>query len=233
MGANPRKQPSHTRWPVLLIATLALALGGAANASVAVRGHAPCPPPGAAVQAQDSAIVAYFVRGPDTMVVCDRASGFREQIGPVDVFPAPAIAVSGELYVYGDILPGTEEGIEARRLLPVNSGSPPSGAALVAGDFSTHNAKLITIKLKSDGAYAWMTCEIKGPLQAYFVTGPHARCSHPGVPIWVYKHDANQSDGAALTLLAHGRTIDPRTLRLHGSIISWRQQGWTRTATLH
>jgi hypothetical protein len=217
---------------MVLIAVLGLAaLGSGAGASDVARRHAPCPTPGAHVQAADSRIVAYFVRGPDTMFVCDRASGFREEIGPVDVFPAPAVGVSGELYVYGDILPGTGEGIEAGRLLPVNSGSPPSGAALIAGD-TGRDAKLITVKLKSDGAYVWMTCEIKGPLKAYLASGPHARCQHPGVPIWVYKHDANQSEGNALSLLAFGNTIDPQSLRLQGSNASWRQHGRTRTAKL-
>jgi hypothetical protein len=232
MDPNRRKRAGHARWPILLIATLALALGGSANADVVARHRAPCPRRGAHVLARDTQIVMYLAPQPDGMIVCDRATGYREATGADDVFPAPAVAVAGELYVYGNVAPGTGESIEAGRLLPRNSGSPPSGAALIAGEFSGRDAKLITVKLKSDGAYAWMTCEIIGSVKAYLATGPHARCEHTGVPIWVYKHDATQADGQALTLLAHGNTIDPQSLQLRGSVVSWRQRGRTRTARL-
>jgi len=234
MDTNRRKQPGHARRSVLLIAALALALavGASANADVAARRPAPCPRLGARVLAEDSKIVMYLAPQPDGLIICDRTSGYREATGAGDVFPPPAVAVSGELYVYGDITPGTGESIDAGRLLPVNSDPPPSGAALIAGAFSGRDAKLIAMKLKSDGAYAWMTCEINGPLKAYLATGPHARCEHPGVPIWVYKHDTRQTEGSALTLLAHGNTIDPASLRLRGSIVSWHQHGRTRTAKL-
>jgi hypothetical protein len=164
------------------------------------------------------------------MAVCDRASGLRQRMGPPTdyFFPAPAVAASGRLVVLGDISENVSRGVIPYRM-SANGLVRQNGAPLLAG--TSGRAKLITVKLKPDGAYAWMTCRIVGPLAPYLRTGEHARCDRPGVAIYVYTHNAADDDDTSRRV-GQGSTIDPRTFRLRGSTISWRQHGRTREASL-
>jgi len=45
--------------------------------------------------------------------------------------------------------------------------------------------------------------------------------------------EVHKLDGGGSRLLDSGTGIDPRSLRLHGSALTWRDAKQTRSATLH
>jgi len=82
------------------------------------------------------------------------------------------------------------------------------------------------LKLKPNGAMAWIACAVD------FRRPPNVRrtCRRPGgltKQLWAW----NLADGKP-RLVAHGKRIDPRTLKLNGSRLTWKAGKRHRAATL-
>ena len=85
--------------------------------------------------------------------------------------------------------------------------------------------KIGSVVANPGGGVAWISCP-----QAPRVDGTRGpTCLRPGHPDHVFKVDSGTK---RRRLLASGSDIDPGSLRLRGSRLTWRQGGRTRSATL-
>lgn len=94
------------------------------------------------------------------------------------------------------------------------------------------NVAVGDLVLTADGAYAVTVCSTGADL--YYVSHPtrlaRRLCSRPGRRVQVIAVD---SIGPGRDrVVGRGRTIDPRSLRLRGRRVTWRQNGRKRSATL-
>lgn len=122
--------------------------------------------------------------------------------------------------------------------------SPYAEAAVVVGDTRTgrspgplgielgENVAVGDLALAADGAYAVTVCSTGADL--YYVSRPtrlaRRLCSRPGRRVQVIAVDG--VGPGRERVVGQGRTIDPRSLRLRGRRVTWRQNGRTRSATL-
>jgi len=86
-------------------------------------------------------------------------------------------------------------------------------------------AQVSALRLRADGGVAWVSC----PTQ-FSSDGVDRSCTVPSAMTkWVYEWGPHQ---AQPRLVASGRDVDPRTLRLHGRRVTWQQGGRTQSASV-
>jgi hypothetical protein len=92
------------------------------------------------------------------------------------------------------------------------------------------SAKIGSLRLRGKTSVAWIEC----PLEDGFADGnPRPNCVRPGLSRnAVLKRDSDTSPDRKADLLDEGEGIDPRSLRLGGSTLTWIKDGERRSATL-
>jgi hypothetical protein len=202
--------------------------------------------------------VLYSERGTfGDLVACDLADGDRsDQAGGWSLttgtgFRPPAAAVAGALVATAELSFDYDDGVQSQINVVSLKGRPDVWSAdVVYGPYAggTSGAKIISMALEPDGAIAWTTCQRQPALRDELSGARDAPCERPGAGIWVYTHQSPQPGGsfvppfqpppnvppapAAYTAVAHGNDIDPRSLRIVGSRVTWIEHGAVRSAPL-
>ncbi len=210
-----------SRYPVVLLAVAALAGYGIAEAASAATPAgagrtAHCGPAHAHTLVASRAVRIYLVR--ETVYGCAGASGKSHRLGKRGFCPLQAcvgrVALAGrtaayELDTFG--VDTSSSGVVVRNL--ANGRVLMNRGAIwnVPGPESFESVSSIVVK--RDGAVAWI-----------------AKVSSIGHPSALF--EVHRDDRQAHDLLDSGPGIAPRSLRLHGSTITWTDAGKTRSATL-
>jgi hypothetical protein len=92
-------------------------------------------------------------------------------------------------------------------------------------------SKVASIRVRRSGAVAWIACRSTAGANRDLVSGPRERCQRPGVMSWVFARQSDASDIRAV-LLDRGRGIDPDSLRLRGSDLTWHHGDTVRNGSL-
>jgi hypothetical protein len=175
------------------------------------------------------------------LFACKRANGLHDPLGIGGAqyfFPPPALAIAGDVEAAAAVFPLSDEDPfgPISSVLYVERVGTHADETLYATDLyagSIPAPKAVSIKVRSNGSAAWMTCPPSTSFVSDLVSGSRARCRRTGTEIFVYEHDAAQGTSAAPILLAQGTNIDPGSLLLHGTVLSWKQAGSTVTAHLY
>jgi hypothetical protein len=140
------------------------------------------------------------------------------------IFPSRTSAIAGPLVAHGDDFADEYEAYTRLRVTDLRD--EVSGVNRVADLETTRVGELARTRLRADGAVAWISC----PRRHSPFGRLSRRCERPGgrlKHVWAF-----DSTGAEPRLLDSGRGIDPRTLRLRGSRLTWRKAGELRRAIL-
>lgn len=167
-----------------------------------------------------------------------QASIVRYSADNAQIMPPPGIATHGELIAFGfDDFTNPDGAITEIDIETLSH--PPNFYTLIASAVMPDlgAAKVVTIKVDGKGDAVWIACAsaVTGRqddrrLGLDFATGRAARCQRPGPTMWVYYQRGIAS--SVQRLLAHGRSIDPLSLRLQGSTATWQDSGRSRTADI-
>ncbi|MGI8572862.1 MAG: hypothetical protein ACR2L9_09620 [Solirubrobacteraceae bacterium] len=209
------------RYPVVLLAAAALAsygiAGSASAATAAGAGRtAHCGPAHAPTLVGSRAVRIYLVR--KTVYGCAGASGKSYRLGKRGFCRLQScvgqIALAGQTAAYELDTFGVDtssSGVVVKNL--ANGRVLMNRVAIwnVPGPESFESVSSIVVK--RDGALAWI-----------------AKVSSIGHPSALF--EVHRDDGRAHDLLDSGPGIAPRSLRLHGSTMTWTDAGQTRSATL-
>jgi hypothetical protein len=125
------------------------------------------------------------------------------------------VAVAGKFAAYGLQSCGVDTGQGSVLVRRLSDGAMLHDDAATVGRLGPESySSVAAIVVKGDGAVAWV--------------GMGASIIHHSRLLEVHK-----LDGGGSRLLDSGAGIDPRSLRLHGSALTWRDAKQTRSATLH
>jgi hypothetical protein len=199
----------------------------ASSAALAATASRSCGPHKADVQAFGRLGRAFATRGNDLDACLYGHRGSRELVFGSDWFHRPAVDVSrtlvGFAFVAGD---GAEA---ATTTIGIEDLAKPFGKDRLL-DLPIFQVKVGSLRLKSNGSIAWIQCpvlansSVDGNQRPNCVSAGRSRNS-------VYKRDTLTKQG--FDRLDSGRQIDPSSLRLRGSTLSWVNHGKPRSATLH
>jgi hypothetical protein len=173
-----------------------------------------CRPPDAQI-AQDSGYSTVFEQN-NRVYGCLAARGAPVLLSEEQDYYAQSlrrVALAGGLVAYGEDFYGAdyESSIVVSDLRDLESGFG-RGASLA----STGTAELAAVRLKSNGAVAWVSC----PRPDFPFPDTTYACQNRGgdrKQVWVWpRHRLHPQ------LVDRGRMIDPRSFRLRGSRLSWR-----------
>jgi hypothetical protein len=187
-------------------------------------------PPHARVQARGPLAVAYKKRRRDGLYACLYATGHSRLIADEFWYPRPAVDINGRLIGSAvDLSEAAENEYTSIAVQELRPGAAPKlHLALVRPPL-----QIGSLRVKSAGAVAWIECsgESNGP------GDPRPDCVAPGRSRTngVVKRDSatdTTTDSQRVDGLAEGRDIDPRSLQLHGSRLSWLQGGKRHYAIL-
>ena len=209
-----------SRRAVIAVAVAALGVTwGSAASDGRQRG---CPPAGAEVADQEAGVTVFWRHA--QLLAC--RSGRRTNITSLqdgtEVNEPPAIDLSADGRVVGyaaSILdaPGSDFVVSVERLgrdvdrVAYRSGGRGDGVA--------------SLQVLSDGSVAWIECSV---LDAGL--GGRVECGNSTRT--VFRHRGKDGPTAKPEVLARSPRIALKSLRLHGSVVSWRQAGRRRSASL-
>jgi hypothetical protein len=126
------------------------------------------------------------------------------------------VAVSGKLAAYGRELCGVDTGRTELVVRRLTDGKPLLSEPAITGVLGVESYEAIgSLALRSDGSVAWIA------------TG-HSIVGN-GSP----RTEVHSADQGGQKLLDSGATIVLGSLQLHGSTLTWKHGGSTRTAPLH
>jgi hypothetical protein len=225
------------RRDLLLAATLCItaACGSASTAAPPryIRAQsANCAPQNASsvIENEDVRVLRFSKDDPSyagATVSCELSTGNSVELdSPIEgevVFSRPAIALAGSTVAYG-VNVNNAEG-ELSTYVRVIDARKLNGDAIGAGQSFMTYPKVGSVVVRKTGSVAWIACEVR------FFGNPTSRrpeCDRPGAVDRVYR----ARNGGRARLLDKGRDIDPESLRLTGSRVSWRSGGRVRSASL-
>jgi len=176
-----------------------------------------------------------------TLVACDRRTKFvttvENGVGATAIFPPPAIDVQGLVVGYAsdykdDIFDPSDTEVNAVRLdgSPTGKRLPTSGTLPPVPNTGAPGVVLVgSLRVRSDGNVAWIQCPSHQDDPVYATGNPRPNCVKAGLSInRVYVEDAGDT---RRRLLAKGRNIDPTSLRLYGTKLTWNQGGRVRSGS--
>jgi hypothetical protein len=188
-------------------AAILAALGGG-TAAAAVQ----CAPAGAQIKLSDARAQVYALS--KAMYACDRRSRRTTKLGNTTVCVATArvdgLALAGDVLAYGLDRCGVDAGSTTVTVRRLSDGKQLRNLAAITGpglveSYTSINGLVVTPK----GAVAWIATDTS-----------------------IVAHGTRIEVHGNGRLLDSGSGIDTRSLRLHGSTLSWRHGGSTRTATI-
>jgi hypothetical protein len=156
-----------------------------------------------------SEVFGCLLRRGAAVPLTDRPSGFA----------AHTMSLTGPLVAYGadDLDPtGTNTVIEVTDLRDPEFGIS-RGAIMESKGFPT-TAVLLATRLRANGAVAWLSCQDYSEVRAR--TRECRRVGGDPKHLWVLASYAVEP-----RLVGHSRWIDRRTLKLRGSLLTWRDRG--------
>jgi hypothetical protein len=220
-----------TRWSKVLTFALAAAALLASEAAIADghRAHRSCGPRASVTEAFGRLGRAYRAGGHSDLRACLYGHRSSRSLIDSDWFPRPAIQVSSTLVGFAAVIGEADE--PGTTSIEIEDLAKPQGSARIL-EFGLGSYKIGSLRLKSDASVAWIQCPV---LNNQVENGsPQPNCVSPGHSVnAVYKRDkATNLNSAQADLLDQGKGIDPRSLRLRGSTLSWIDNGARRTATL-
>ena len=237
-GFQPAVRASSLLAAVLLVLVLGLVSESGSDAAPAASpaAHRKCLPHGTKVVAQGREGRAYDANG--DLYGClysNRKPILLAQDGHSAWFPPPAVAWAGPLVAYAvtDFLEPTGEHTTVRIEDLSTSGSDEPTTTVRALRIRS-DAKVGSLRVRRNGGIAWIQCPPRGGYSVDRGYGdPRPNCTRPGRSVnTVYKHDSDDPDPQGRVRLDRGRKIDPRSLKLHGSRLTWREGKKRRSATL-
>jgi hypothetical protein len=176
-----------------------------------------CRPAGARILLA-SALATVFSTG-GYLYGCLLARGVPEPLnaGPVDdsVFPSSTMTLAGPFLAYGYNYFSEIDEVSTVAVLDLRDPEYGSGMTRSASMEKTEYGRLLATKLRTNGAVAWISCP-----GGYSGSPPARACRRGGglvKHVWVY--GSRRLDPR---LVDRGRMIRPATLRLRGSLLSWR-----------
>ena len=243
---HQRERSTLPRTTVVAAALLAMSLAVAPIASPAentTQGKQ-CTPAGSRTLAQNDHVRVFRSPAPGTLrglqvFACAYAQGDRVPLDDGDqsfTFLPPAISLRGTLVGYASVscdFSGGGNGCQTGVF--VDDLSRPLGQTRLtranAGPNRFPAVKVGSLRVKSNGALAWITCPepLASNSETQIVGDRGPTCVRAGSLDRVYKLDAG---ARKRTLLDRGRRIQPSSLRLAGSQLSWRADGRLRRAHL-
>jgi hypothetical protein len=134
-------------------------------------------------------------------------------------FPRPALAMAGPLVAYASV---------------DENQSGPLGALVIVRDLRhptfpfesfPFDGKVGSIVTKTNGAVAWIQCLLDPHAPFHGYGNPRPECVKSGGNDTVFKHDRTTPGASATRVLDSDRGVDPRSLELHGSRLTWRDGG--------
>jgi hypothetical protein len=179
--------------------------------------HAPaCQPQGAHTIAADRQARA-FSRG-GVVYACLVRTSKLYRLGRVDTCigtdRAGPVVLARELVAYGLERCGIDTGFTQVIVLRLSDGKRLRAEAALTGPLGPESYVTVTaLVLKADGAAAWIASGQS--------LGTHGRL-----------REVNRAERAGRALLDSGLAIDPGSLRLHGSTLTWKRGRTTRSASL-
>ncbi len=211
--------PLMARLGAAALSILALTIGSGSAAALAFstgsRPRIPCGPSGARTRAGNSRAQVYSVG--DAAFGCAAGGGrsFRlgvtlscigsELVGPV--------VVAGPIAAYGSERCGVDTGFTRVLVRDLRTGARLSASPAVTAPGAESFVSLGSLVARRNGAAAWIAVARS--------LGSHL--SHI---------ELRRVNGHGVTLLDSGGAIGPRSLRLHGTWLTWRHGGQPRTAKL-
>jgi hypothetical protein len=189
--------------------------------------HRSCGPRHALVLSYGTLGRAFKTRGnPDLQACLYGSRHVRDLAGP-DYFPRPAVDMSGTLVGFA-IVAG--DGAEpANPSIEIEDLAKPLGKGRLL-DLPVFDVKVGSLRLKANGSIAWIQCPV--PPNSSVDGSERPNCVSAGrSKNSVYKRDTLTEQG--FDRLDSGRQIDPSSLQLHGSRLTWIDAGSPRSAMLH
>jgi hypothetical protein len=148
------------------------------------------------------------------MYACDRRTRHRTKLGVttncIAMSRVDGTALAGDVVAYGVERCGVDAGFATVTVRRVSDGKRLHTFAALSGSGPESFQSIGSVVVKRNGAVAWIAT-----LHSIIPSGGGRTEVH-----------ANGK------LLEAGRGIKPRSLRLHGSTLTWRDGSKTRTATL-
>lgn len=139
-------------------------------------------------------------------------------------FPPPAIALAGPLVAYAEDACDPEDCSTVVRVTDLRDEERGLNRSIAADPLRRTDelvARLGSVRVKANGAVAWISCD-RG-----FDYGELCKKGGRATRVWKLGAAAEKPK-----LVASGAGIDPRSLQLRGSRLNWRQSGRQRTAFL-
>ncbi len=215
------------------LATLSLASTGEAGTR-----YARCGPADAKTIVANDRVRIYKVITPrdeskDDVVACLEDSDVRRTLeSPGDtfyVFRPPALQLRGTLVGSAiDFCPPEEDCLTSIQVRDLSRPSEPS--ALLNGSRGTPRRlfKVGSLRFRPNGSLAWIACS-ENDAQV-FSASRQPNCVRPGRGrTWVVRKSVGMSKAEVLDT---GRRIDPSSLRLSGSRLTWKKDGRRRVRQL-
>ena len=138
-------------------------------------------------------------------------------------YPPPALAVRGTQIAYAiDMVGDPVAGGDSTEVQVRDFGSAPS-RPLRLRQYS--DERVGSVRVSTRGGVTWIACQDDGLYEGT----PRPGCVRAGARDSVYKRDSSADHAVELD---HGRSIDPRSLRLQAGTITWTSGGRTRSAPL-
>ena len=155
-----------------------------------------------------------------TVYGCLDATGKRFLLGKRSVCigsrRVESVMVTGELAAYGLEACGVDTGFTQVVVRRLSDGKQLLADPAITGPLGPESYEAIgSLVLKSDGAVAWIAL------------------GHSIVSQGAQRREVHSATAASQKLLDAGRTINPGSLRLHGSTLTWSDGAKTRSATLN
>jgi hypothetical protein len=213
----------------VLLALVGVLFGSAASTASHSKKHR-CAPSHARIEARGPLGVAYKKARSDGLYGCLYSSGRSSLVEEDSWYPRPAVDINGRLI--GSAAEVSEAAENSYTTIAVQE-LRPRGSPEVRLALMLPGVQITSLRVKSAHAVAWIECtgDTGGP------DDPRPDCVAPGrsVDNSVVKRDSatdTSTDRNGMDLVADGRDIDPLSLELHGSRLSWIQGGARHFAAL-
>jgi hypothetical protein len=195
-----------------------------------------CAPRGAKIKTTTNEVQIYRDRAQDyALFACSRRTSKQylldDPLGDIHAFPS--VAARGHYVAWAVNVPSDTEITTTVNVADERKfGKEDPAEAVVRNDAAQYtadetSAKVGRVVVSDRGEVAWTTCPATDPSSA--IASPKPNCVRPGALDRVFKLTAKTRHPK---LLAKGRRIDPRSLRLSGNTLTWTNAGRGQRAPL-
>lgn len=215
---------------MFLIACFAVALGASGAGANTAEAPAACTPAGSKVIEQTRQALIFERRGNLWGCVFEdrQPVNLAARLDNEFWYRRPAIKMRGSVVAYAlTARTDPNEGVEATLIQRVDlrSSTDPKFRYFQSKRAGPGVPKVGSLVFRSSGAVAWIACPGRHASRGMFAP----TCERPGASdrVYVLRRGARKPE-----LIDTGSRIDPHSLRLHGSRITWLKRGRTVSAAL-